>query len=158
MTAPTTTSPRPRKAKSSAANSERTGTASPVPDAQHAAVALAGTISRFRVGLSDYWVALAEILLRGLLATASLDPGWTTADVVAWVFDEEMPFDRRYRSETLATLLTAHASTDEEIRARVEWALGRLAVIWRLHERVRRNVYAAAQMMVTDWLDDAGTV
>lgn len=121
-------------------------------------MALAGAIARFRVGLSDYWVALAEILLRGLLATASLDPAWTTADVVTWVFDEEMPFDRRYRSETLATLLTAHASTDAAIRARLDWALGRLAAIWQLHERVRLNVYAAAQMMVNDWLDDAGAV
>jgi hypothetical protein len=131
MTAPPTTSPR-RTARVSATNTDRIRTTSPlpVPDAQHAAVALAATISRFRVGLDDYWVALAEILLRGLLATASLDPGWTTADVVAWLFDEEMPFDRRHRSETLATQLTAHASTDAEIRARVEWALGRLAVIW----------------------------
>lgn len=121
--------------------------------AQKAAAALAASIPRSGVdGGADYWVSQAEILLTGLLATASLNPARTMEDVASWVFAKDMPVEGGRASQVMNEIKAASANGSDK-HGRARWAIKQLDAVWRLDERVRSSVYATLQTVVKPWLD-----
>ena len=121
--------------------------------AQKAAAALAAAIPRSGVdGGTDYWVAQAEILLAGLIATAGLDAKVSMEQVARWVFTKDMPGVNGRPSAVFALIKDA-AGREGEVAERASWAMTQLDAIWRLDERVRSSVYATVQTAVAPWTD-----
>ncbi|MEZ5219673.1 MAG: TraM recognition domain-containing protein [Ilumatobacteraceae bacterium] len=132
-----------------------TATAADTPSgARRAAAALAASIPRSGVdGGADYWVSQAEILLTGLLATASLNPARTMEDVATWVFAKDMPVQGGRASQVIKDITAAADGDDDAAHDRARWAIKQLDAVWKLDERVRSSVYATLQTVVKPWLD-----
>src|SRR5262249_51098533 len=122
--------------------------------ANKAAAALAAAIPTNGVeGGMGFWTAQAELLLAGLLGTASLAPA-SMVDVAHSALTKAMPTTTS-PGEILPILRQAADSDDPDRQNRAAAAALALDAVWRLEERVRSNIYATVQTVVKTWLDPA---